>query len=190
VWLGDTAIPPIPAYARVRARALHDASRELAAGPSGVTLANHFSRFEHSQPTVAERLTRRLGQSVHEGLREVGVTLAVALWIAFERTAVHGLDGVRPEDWNHAKQLLRTDEEIRRRNPNTVMESDDVIAAQQPDAAAFVRKRLDEVLRAYADEIDVDDVDKVYELMLIEVLALSYAVRAPTQGTPPPVPPS
>ena len=116
--------------------------------------------------------------------------MAVALWIAFERTAAYGIDSVRPEDWNHAKQLLRADEEIRRKNPSAVMESDDVIALQQPDAAAFIRARLDEVLRAYADEVDVDDADKVYDLMLIEVLALSYAVRAPTQGTPPPVAPS
>jgi hypothetical protein len=190
VWLGDTAIPPIPAYARVAARALHDASHELAAGPSGVTLANHFSRFEHNQPTVAERVTRRLGRSLHDTLREVGVTIAVALWLAFERTATNGIDAIRPEDWNHAKQLLRADEEIRRRNPGAVMESDDVIAVQQPDVTAFVRERLNEVLRAYADEVDVDDVDKVYELMLIEVLALSYAVRPPRKGTPPPVAPS
>jgi hypothetical protein len=184
VWLGDTAIPSIGALARVSARALHDASTELASGPSGVVLAGHFSSFERAQPTLARRLAGRLAQPLHDALREVGLKLAVCIWSAFERTAPYGINLVSEDDWNHADQLLRADAELRKRSPNAVMESDDVIAVQQPDIAAFMRERLDEVLRIYADEVDVDDVDVVYELLLVQVLALSYAVRAPPRLTP------
>lgn len=50
---------------------------------------------------------------------------------------------------------------------------------EQPDVLAFVQEHLDAALEANANEVDVDDVHTIYRVVLIEVLALSYAVRPP-----------
>ena len=51
---------------------------------------------------------------------------------------------------------------------------------EQPDVLAFVQEHLDAALEANANEVDVDDVHEIYRVVLIEVLALSYAVRPPS----------
>jgi hypothetical protein len=42
-----------------------------------------------------------------------------------------------------------------------------------------VHEHIDATLDAHAEDIDVDDVHVVYRTVLVEVLALSYAVRRP-----------
>jgi DNA-binding protein Fis len=64
-------------------------------------------------------------------------------------------------------------------DPEEPLETDDVIALEQPDLMGFVREHLDATLESHAQHIDVDDVSQVYQLVLIEVLALSYAVARP-----------
>jgi hypothetical protein len=42
-----------------------------------------------------------------------------------------------------------------------------------------VHEHVDVTLEAHAQDIDVDDVHSVYRVVLIELLALSYAVQRP-----------
>jgi DNA-binding protein Fis len=56
---------------------------------------------------------------------------------------------------------------------------------EQPDILGFIHEHLDAALDANANEVDVDDVRTVYQMVLVEVLALSYAVRAPANWTMP-----
>jgi hypothetical protein len=60
-----------------------------------------------------------------------------------------------------------------------MMDSDDIIAVEQPALLSFVNRHLEATLQAHADSIDVDDVAQIYRAVLIEVLALSYAVTKP-----------
>ena len=42
-----------------------------------------------------------------------------------------------------------------------------------------MHEHVDAALEANASEVDVDDVHVIYQVVLVEILALSYAVRAP-----------
>ena len=51
---------------------------------------------------------------------------------------------------------------------------------EQPELLEFVNEHVDATLEAHADSIDVDDVHAIFRLVLIEILALSYAVQRPS----------
>jgi hypothetical protein len=184
VWLSHTAIPDIPPYARLTARSLEDAARRLQTyeGLSAEALMlGEFSRFQASQPTIGERVARKLGGPIDDAARGLGVTLALLVWLAFEDASSAGIKVVEPSDWDHAEQWLQIDEDLRKGDPKAMIESDDIIASQQPEIARCVRERIDATVQAFADEIDLDDVDAVYRMVLVEVLALSYALRPPSE---------
>ena len=77
-------------------------------------------------------------------------------------------------------ELLTLDEELRRADPAESLDSDDVIAMEQPHVLSFVHEHIDATLEAHAENIDVDDVHAIYRLVLLEILALSYAVERPS----------
>ena len=54
---------------------------------------------------------------------------------------------------------------------------------EQPHVLSYIHEHIDATLDAHAEEIDVDDVHTVYRVVLVEILALSYAVRRP-EGYP------
>lgn len=182
MWFSPTAIPAIAPYARVTVRSLDHASQTLSAyeGLSSEALvSSEFARMQQLQPTMGERIGRRLALPLDDAARGLGVTLSMLVWLAFEYQAQGGLGVVQDADWEHAEQVFKVDEDLRKNDPRAVIESDDIIAIQQPEIARFVRERVEATVRAFEEEIDVDDVDAVYRLVLVEVLALSYAVRPP-----------
>ena len=79
--------------------------------------------------------------------------------------------------------MLELDEQIRLSDQAEVVDSDDVVAMEQPQLLEFIHEHLDAALEANADEVDVDDVHQVYRAILVLVLALSYAVRTPSNVT-------
>ena len=180
MWIGHTAIPAIAPYARVPERSIEYASGLLAADAQSASalLAGEYALLQHSQPTLGDRIGDKLSLPLDDAARGLGVTLSLVVWRAFEHATPGALRVIEPIDWDNAEQFLQVDEELRRMDPRAMVESDDVIAMLQPEVARFVRKTVDATVRAY-DEIDLDDVDAVYRLVLIEVLALSYAVMPP-----------
>jgi hypothetical protein len=138
-----------------------------------------FARFEESQPAIAERVARALSKPLDETALALGYFLSLAVWLAFERMFEGRLDEVLLQELDGAEQGLTLDEELRRVDPAEVVDSDDVVAMEQPHLLSFVHEHIDTALEAHAGEIDVDDVHAVYRIVLIEVLALSYAVRPP-----------
>jgi hypothetical protein len=75
--------------------------------------------------------------------------------------------------------VLGLDEELRKRDPTAPLESEDVVSHYQPELAAFLRGKVEETARVHKDDVDLDQVDAVYRLALVEVLAFSYAFPAP-----------
>jgi hypothetical protein len=172
VWLGHT---------RVSQQSLQFARRQIAAydnrSPAEL-LAGEYVRLEQRQPTVGERLGSKLSAPLDDAARALGVNLALVVWRSFEHAAAGQLRVVQPADWELAEQFLRVDEELRKRDASAVVESDDVVAVLQPELAAYVRERVEATVRG-CEELDLDDVDAVYRLILVQVLALSYAVEPP-----------
>ncbi|MET0591183.1 MAG: hypothetical protein ABW133_00685 [Polyangiaceae bacterium] len=181
VWVRRAAIRPVPLYARLPPGVLSEIETDLADEDEIARdrLDSAFTRFEATQPAIAERVASALGQPIDETALALGYFLTLAIWLAFERNFEERLAEVHSEELAAAEQSLVLDEELRRVDPAETVESDDVVAMEQPDVLAFVHEHLDNALEAHAGEVDVDDVHAIYRVVLIEILALSYAVSPP-----------
>lgn len=138
-----------------------------------------FSRFEDTQPALAKRVANALGRPIDETALALGYFLTLAVWLAFERAFEGRLIEVESDELDAAEQSLALDEELRRVDPAEAVDSDDVVAMEQPHLLSFVHEHVDTALEAHAGDVDVDDVHSVYRVVLIEVLALSQSVRPP-----------
>ncbi|HLV21163.1 MAG TPA: hypothetical protein VKZ49_09785 [Polyangiaceae bacterium] len=182
MWVRRSAIRPVPPYARVPAHAL-DAVRDSLAEDdeeARAQLDEAFERFERTQGTLAAHVTEALSQPLDETALALGYFLGLAVWLAFEQAHGGHIDEVQEAELVAVEELLSLDEELRRSDPADALDSDDVIAMEQPHLLDFVHEHIDATLEAHADEIDVDDVHAVYRSVLVEILALSYAVRRPS----------
>lgn len=182
VWVRSSAIRPVPAYARVPGHAL-DAVRESLADDDDAAreqLDEAFERFERSQPALATRIAETLGKPLDETALALGYFLSLAIWLAFDQVHGQHLCEIGEEELSATEELLSLDEDLRRADPAEALDSDDVIAMEQPHLLEFVHDHVDATLEAHADEVDVDDVHQVYRVVLIEILALSYAVERPS----------
>jgi len=138
-----------------------------------------FERFERTQPPLAARVAENLSKPLDETALALGYFLALAVWLAFEQAHGRHIGQIKDQELNATDELLSLDEDIRRSDPAEALDSDDVIAMEQPHLLEFVHEHIDATLEAHADNIDVDDVHAVYRLVLVEILALSYAVERP-----------
>lgn len=181
VWVRRSAIRPVPSYAAVPQHALETVREGLADDDEEARsqLDEAFERFERAQPALASHVAEALGRPLDETALALGYFLALTLWLAFEKAHGTHLDEVTEEQLAATEELLTLDEELRRADPAESLDSDDVIAMEQPHVLAFVHEHIDATLDAHAEDIDVDDVHVVYRTVLVEVLALSYAVRRP-----------
>ena len=181
MWVRRAAIRPVPPYALLPRRSLADVEERLAddGEEARQRLDDAFTRFEETQPALAERVTDALSAPLDETALALGYFLTLAVWLAFDRVFGAELAEVTETALAGVEESLQLDEQIRLSDPAEALDSDDVVAMEQPEALAFVHEHLDAALEANANEVDVDDVHSIYRVVLIEVLALSYAVRPP-----------
>lgn len=181
MWVRRAAIRPVPSYAQVPARVLSEIEDQLAEDDddSRKQLDEAFTRFEQTQPALAERISTVLSGPLDETALALGYFLTLAVWLAFDEVFGQDLEEITETALAGVEESLNLDEQIRLTDPAEAVDSDDVIAMEQPDILAFVQEHLDAALEANAHEVDVDDVHSIYRVVLIEVLALSYAVRPP-----------
>jgi hypothetical protein len=181
MWVRRSAIRPVPSYARIPAHAL-DALRAGMSEEEDVTrteLDEAFERFERRQPALAAYVGDALGRPLDETALGLGYFLAISIWISFEQIHKEHLSQIGEQEIRATCELLALDEELRRADPTDILETDDVIAMEQPELLEFVHEHVDATLESHADDIDVDDVHEVYRVLLTEILALSYAVERP-----------
>ncbi|HZF51413.1 MAG TPA: hypothetical protein VE093_22305 [Polyangiaceae bacterium] len=187
MWVRRAAIRPVPSYAQVPTRALSDVEENLAEDNDEARerLDEAFTRFEQTQPALAERISQALSGPIDETALALGYFLTLAVWLAFDTVFGAELEQITETALAGVEESLKLDEQIRLSDPAEAVDSDDVVAMEQPDVLAFVNEHIDAALEANASEVDVDDVHAIYRLVLIEVLALSYAVRAPSNWVMP-----
>jgi hypothetical protein len=142
-------------------------------------LDDAFERFERVQPSLAAHVAEELGRPLDETALALGYFLVLAIWLGFEKAHGPHMDEVSEEQLQGTDELVKLDEELRKADPAEAVDTDDVIAMEQPALLEFVHEHVDATLEAHADEVDVDDVHAVYRLVLVEILALSYAVQQP-----------
>lgn len=181
VWVRRSAIRPVPAYARVPERALEAVRDNLSEDDdeAHAQLDAAFERFEQKQPDLAAHVAEVLSRPLDETALALGYFLALAVWLAFEQAHGEHIEEVDEQEIDATEQLLALDEELRRGDPAEPLDSDDVVAMEQPHLLEFAHEHVDVTLETHAEEVDVDDVHVVYHLVLVEILALSYAVKRP-----------
>ncbi len=184
MWVRRAAIRPVPPFAQITRRALAEVEEKLAddGEEARQRLDDAFSRFEETQPALAFRVTSALSAPLDETALALGYFLTLAVWLAFDAVFGSDLDEITETALAGVEESLQLDEQLRLSDPAEALDSDDVVAMEQPEALAFVHEHLDAALEANADEVDVDDVHSIYRVVLIEVLALSYAVRPPANA--------
>jgi len=148
-------------------------------------LDDAFTRFEETQPALADRISSALNGPLDETALALGYFLTLAIWLAFDGTFGDELTEISETALTGVEESLQLDEQIRLSDPAEAVDSDDVVAMEQPDVLSFVHEHVDAALEANANEVDVDDVHAVYRVVLVEVLALSYAVKAPANWAMP-----
>jgi len=187
VWVRRAAIRPVPSFAQLPERTLTEVEDQLSEDDdaSRSRLDEAFTRFEETQPVLAAKISAALSRPVDETALALGYFLTLAVWLAFDAAFRGDVEQVTETALTSVEESLQLDEQIRLSDPAEALDSDDVIAMEQPHVLAFIHEHIDAALEANANEVDVDDVHAIYRLVLIEVLALSYAVKAPPMWTAP-----
>lgn len=187
MWVRRAAIRPVPEFAKVPESVLVRLEDDLTADldesdGSGAMLNEALERFERDQPVLADHMADRVGRHRKEPTLGFGYFLMLAVYLSFERAFPGELEPVTELVLESVEEALSLDEEIRMADAAEVVESDDVIAMEQPHLLKYVQDHVDAALEAHADDVDVDDVHAIYRSVLVEVLALSYCVRPPKTG--------
>jgi hypothetical protein len=181
VWVRRSAIKLVPRFARVPASAVA-AARALLSGTDEQRRAfvrERFDRLSLAHPGLARYLQGRLPPALDNAALALGQMLAVAVHLSFESTP--GLRS-RPADDDlvaAADAALGADEALRRSDPMDALDSEDIVAIEQPALVAFVNEHVGLTLERHAGAIDVDQVALVFRAILVEILALSQAVLPP-----------
>lgn len=181
VWVRGTAIRPVPSYARVDEASLEAVRQRLSEDDEEARsqLDSAFDRFERSQPALASYVGDALSEPLDETALALGYFLTLAVWLGFEKAHGEHIEEVSLESVQATEELVELDEELRRTDPTEALDTDDVIAMEQPQLLEFVHEHVDGTLEAHAEDVDVDDIHAIYRVVLVEILALSYAVMEP-----------
>jgi len=198
MWVKGAAIRPVPRFAVVERATLDRVEQELADDSPRARdeLDGAFTRFEATQPHLAESVSGVLARPLDETALALGYFLSIAIWLAFERTfGEHRLREVSSDVLAATSEAITLEEELRAESGAEPLELDDVVSLEQPHVLAFVHEHVDAALdpasRAVregseADEldrsdIDVDDVHAVFRATVLLTLCLSHAV-VPVDG--------
>ncbi|MEM9693362.1 MAG: hypothetical protein AAGA56_12510 [Myxococcota bacterium] len=181
MWVRSAAIRPVAPYAILPQRAL-DRVEDWLGEDEQLTeqrLGELFDRFEHEQPFLAEQVGNALARTRDEVALALGYFLTLAIWLGFTECFEQRLDLVDDLALKSVGEARALDEELRGADPHDAIDTDDVVGMEQPHALSFIQEHLDAALDVQTEEVDIDALDRVYRLILTELLALSYAVRAP-----------
>jgi hypothetical protein len=138
-----------------------------------------FDRFNVEQRALARYLLDRLSHSLDEAALALGQMLAVAVFMAFESSPGTRLSTLTDDAVAAADAAFGADEELRRSDPMDALDSEDIVAIEQPALVAFVNEHIGLTLEKHAGSIDVDHVAVVFRAILVEILALSHGVLPP-----------
>lgn len=186
MWVRRSAIRPVPRYARLPESSIRsmEATFSAADGRAQQLARASYERLTTQQPALTAYLARKLSASLDDTALALGHMLALAVYVGFESFAGSALRSLTPEAVAAADLALSADEELRRSDPRDALDSEDIVAIDQPALVAFVNEHIERTLEQHADVVDVDDVDLVFRAILVEIVALSHAVAPPPGYAP------
>jgi len=138
-----------------------------------------LERFREEQPEIARYLAARLDQPLDDRAVALGELLGVSVFLAFADTPNLTMQLAEADAVAAAEAALSADEQLRQADPVDALDSEDIVAIEQPAIVSFVNEHVGAALERHAESIDVDDVASVFRSVLVEILALSHAVEPP-----------
>jgi hypothetical protein len=186
MWVRRSALRPVPRYARLPESSIRsmEATFSAADGRAQQLARASYERLTAQQPALTAYLARKLSASLDDTALALGHMLGVAVYVGFESFAGNALRALTPEAVEAADLALSADEELRRSDPRDALDTEDIVAIDQPALVAFVNEHIERTLEQHADVVDVDDVDVVFRAILVEIVALSHAVAPPAGYAP------
>lgn len=180
MFVQRVALEAIPPYAQVAPSVLTSVLSRMLGDPEALTLAldDGFRAMESRQPCLAEFVSGELALIEGPKLSAVGYFLAVLVYLAFEEAFGDRLGRVQNADVMQTLDQLLTDGELRTRDVERVSYSEDAIALGQPALIALLRSEVDRALEAAPEDAVTERVDALYEMLLVELLALTRVVAA------------
>ncbi len=182
MFLHKAALRPVPSYAIVDSEAIESLERTLEESRRGGlqrALDEGYRDLDRKHPELATWLAAHVSGRRDELAQSLGYFLVVAVYLAFREAFPRGLAAVDERALHLALATLEADEELRANDPGEVLETDDIVAMGQPALVEFVQTHLSEALEQAANETSLEDLDDVYRAVLVEIIALSHAVRTP-----------
>jgi len=188
VFFRKAALRPVPRHALVDPHVIQ--ALESAFDEEEDTLQDALDRgyaeLDRKQPALTLWLAEQLSITHDELIQSLGYFLVVSVYLAFRDAFPTRLVEVDEDALFISQELLRVDEELRATDPHEVLESDDVVALSQPSILAFVQHHVQEALEQADGEVDLEDLDRIYRAVLVQVISLSHAVRSPSGELGPP----
>jgi hypothetical protein len=181
VFVRKAALRPVPRWAVVDDVAIDQLEETLGEGEDTLqhALDSGYREMDRTQPRLAEWVAGEVASRKDELAQSVGYFLAVTVYLAFREAFPTRLAEVDELSLKLAIDTLSADEELRANDPTEVLETDDVVAMGQPALVGYVQHHFDEALAQADEDADLEAFDVVYRAILIEVIALSHAVRSP-----------
>ncbi len=181
MWVRSAAIRPVPGHAVLTRQALELAEGRLGDDADAETrLDALFEELSEKQPVLGARLAAAFSRDRDELASALGYYLSLIVFKSFDEAFGALLESVDEVSLRSVEEALTLDEELRGADPKEAVDSDDVIAMEQPHVLAFLHEHIDTALELHAESADVDAVHRTYRMLLVEILALSYAVAVPT----------
>lgn len=188
MFFRKAAIRKIPPWAIVDEFAIERAEASLSAESPSLQdrLDRLFRAFGNEQPALSEHLTEEISELDHELTQSLGYFLIAAIFRIFREAFPERLDEVHETDLRIAVETLAADEALRAEDPLEILESDDIVAMNQPALVDFVQAHLRDAFEQAEDEIPIEELDRVYRAALVQIIALSHAVISPEGVSGPP----
>jgi len=185
-FVRKAALRDVPRHAVVDDVAIQAVEEQL--GDEGdelqQTLDGTYREMDRKQPAIAQWLAEQVSGRNDDLAQSLGYFLVVTVYMAFREAFPTRLDEVDETNLKLAIDMLAADEELRANDPTELMESDDIVAMGQPVLLHFVQHHLDQALTQGGEDPDLEAFDHIYRAILVEVIALSHAVRSPDGSSP------
>ena len=181
MFLRKAALRPVPRHAVVDEHFVQLVEAQLDAHEDDLqgVLDRGYAELDRRQPALSDWLAEQLSEGQDELVQSLGYFLVVTVYMTFREAFPTRLDEVDERSLELALETLSVDEELRANDPTEALDSDDVVAMGQPAVIEFVQHHVEEAIEQAEGEVELEQLDRVYRALLVEVIALSHAVAGP-----------
>lgn len=181
MWVLRSAIRPVPSYARIDEATIQSVLENFAneADEHHDDFDAAFAEFDEAQSVLAHYVSGELSRNLGEPAMALGYFLSLCIWLSFERAMGRNINFITKESLDETCQLLELDQEMRKADVNEPLDTDDVVRMEQPRLVQFIHEHIENALDLESTELEMNELQVVYRMVLIMTLSFSYAVRAP-----------